>query len=176
MLPTKTQIIAAVLSAQDHSVAPNTWARYCESKKINIAHTDITPEQAQSFYNDLFEASNVKSLPRALHYPVFDWYSNSGYRSVESLQRLLNTTVGDDTRCLDVDGRIGSKTAALSNAVCNTGFINAYALERIKFYTKIVARTPSYAKLLNRWMDRTNKFFSFSADFYANRVVRGDAT
>ena len=164
MQPTIDEIISAVLEAQNNSVAPGMWSRYAEAKNISTPLVDITIAQAREFYEDLFSVTNVRKLPILLHFPVFDWYSNSGFRAVEALQRLLNEKRGDQDIEIDVDGRIGAKTIALSVRLCNTKFVDLYSLERIKFYSRIVERNPSYAKTLLRWLDRTEKFFSFTQE------------
>lgn len=104
----------------------------------------LSIDEAKLIYKrDYWEKSKAPLLPPELRYIHFDTAVNMGRgRAAKLLQDSVKTTA---------DGLIGPNTL---KAVKARGTVRNYAIQRLKFYIKIVVNKPSSLKYINGWYGR----------------------
>jgi lysozyme family protein len=119
-----------------------------------------TKAAATQFYTGLWNECGSAYLESAglieLAHNLFDMAVNAGpKRAVVLLQRAAGIA--------DLDGILGpltlSAVRALAAAFGEPALRNAYLLERVAFYTRLVARDPSQQKFFRGWIGRALSFY-----------------
>ena len=125
----------------------------------------LTPDRAEAiFIEHYFERPGIATLPSVLQPSVFDMFVNAGTNAVKVLQYVLRD-MGQD---LAVDGRIGPRTRAASEAALSEAgdlLADAYAIARRNYYYALADSRPASRKYARRkdggkggWITRAEDF------------------
>ncbi len=125
----------------------------------------LTPDRAEAiFIEHYFERPGIATLPSVLQPSVFDMFVNAGTNAVKVLQYVLRD-MGQD---LAVDGRIGPRTRAASEAALSEAgdlLADAYAIARRNYYYALADSRPASRKYARRkdggkggWITRAEEF------------------
>lgn len=122
---------------------------------------DLTQAEAKLIYlNKYFYGPRIDKLPPPIQAQVLDIAVNSGpKKAVELLQKVVGVSQ---------DGKIGPVTIAATAASLRDVYDdpdgdtdavnNALAVERLKFYARIVKKNPSQAVFIEGWVNRACEF------------------
>lgn len=127
----------------------------------------LTPHMARDIYiEQYFHAPQINLLPEPLWPSVFDMQVNSGRNAILILQRLMR----DMGYSIQVDGRIGPKTARIAQAACGVDdglTCDAYGIARRLYYIRLAGKRPSLRKFAQSrsggkggWIRRAESFIS----------------
>jgi lysozyme family protein len=105
----------------------------------NITDADVATIYQQNYWN-IVQGDKLKN---GVDLSVFDMQVNSGSHSAKILQAIVGTTV---------DGAIGPKTIAATNAIMPVRLINALALNQAAFYRSL-SNFPIFG---HGWINRVN--------------------
>jgi lysozyme family protein len=118
------------------------------------------------FLDHYYHAPGISGLPLALRASVFDMQVNAGGNAVRLLQKLL-VAMG---YALEVDGKIGPRTRAMSDAAFRAApehLADAYGIARRNYYYRLADRRPASRKFARRrdggkggWITRAEEFIS----------------
>lgn len=125
----------------------------------------LTPDRAEAiFIEHYFDRPGIATLPSLLQPSVFDMFVNAGTNAVKVLQYVLRD-MGQD---LAVDGRIGPRTRAASEAALSEAgdlLADAYAIARRNYYYALADSRPASRKYARRkdggkggWITRAEEF------------------
>lgn len=125
----------------------------------------LTPDRAEAiFIEHYFDRPGIATLPSVLQPSVFDMFVNAGTNAVKVLQYVLRD-MGQD---LAVDGRIGPRTRAASEAALSEAgdlLADAYAIARRNYYYALADSRPASRKYARRkdggkggWITRAEEF------------------
>jgi len=113
----------------------------------------ITPEKVAQIYKDGYWIWGGVDDQRVAT-KLFDMGVNMGVRSaVRLLQDGLNTLGA----FLEVDGKLGPKTLASTNAVTPEHMLNVLCYESAEHYKAIVAHRPESIRFLKGWLKRAEE-------------------
>ena len=91
---------------------------------------------------DLIESQSVANM-------VVDFYYNSGFHSIKTLQKVLN---------ISVDGVVGVNTLRAINLCRAEELFDKYKKARLDFLEEICENRPLNNKFLRGWQNRVNSF------------------
>ncbi|MEO1606723.1 MAG: glycosyl hydrolase 108 family protein, partial [Pseudomonadota bacterium] len=138
--------------ATNHGVTIGTMRRLgidvdCDGDVDKADVRALTRSRAAEIYKrEYWQQPKINRLPDALQPSVFDMFINAGGNAVRILQRCLND-LGED---LQVDGAIGSITAAAAHRqaerVGPTLMADIYGVARRIYYYELAIRRPASRK------------------------------
>jgi len=127
-------------------VTCKTWAEYCNKSIAQISEAEmrsLNAEKVSQLYKENYwDVCKCDDLPAGIDYMVFDFGVNAGCaRSKKILQRSLGVAE---------DGVIGANTLKALNSININSAINAFSLEKEKFYRSL-KNFPAFGK---GWLNR----------------------
>lgn len=120
--------------------------------KRSIKTNEIIPAAelfAEEFYENMFDGLGFNWIEsQKVADFLFDFFVNSGYSAIKSVQKVLD---------LKVDGVMGPLTISAINSAGDALFDELWDARRY-FFLKIVERDPEQKVFFQGWMNRLNKF------------------
>jgi lysozyme family protein len=134
-----------VLDAKDPGGETNMGISKRSFPRVDIKN--LTRQQAEDIYYKFYwDPAKVAQLAPALQPLYFDTAVNCG---VVAAIRILQLAAG-----IQADGIFGPMTALAATRVS----LKAYAVERMRYYGRLIARNPALKRYLHGWTNRVNSY------------------
>lgn len=141
-------------------VTAGAWSAYI-GRPIELGEMKaLTKNTVKPFYKEMYwDKVKGDDLPAGVDYAVFDFAVNAG---VSRAAKFLQRSVG----AVD-DGVVGGGTLGKVAVTNKQRLLDAFADQKQRFYTGLVARNSSQQKFLKGWLTRVDQVQSTSKSMLA---------